>query len=86
MAWAPNYKDTKVLGCFRNKETGAFFEYDAEPLWKISGADHALFMSDGTKRTARVLKTVVYVAIDEDEYGNAVWDKWQIKDHRMYNN
>jgi hypothetical protein len=41
-------------------------------------------MSDGTKRTATVKKTVAYVAVDEDEFGNPVVEKWQIKRHVVY--
>lgn len=76
---------TKVLGWFQNKETGAWFSYDDKPLWIVENGPHALFMSDGSKRTARVLKTVAYVAVDEDEYGLPVWEKWAIKKHTVNN-
>ena len=48
MAYAPNY-DTFVLGCFRHKETDAFFE----------------FTSDGTYPYAAILKAVAYVVVNE---------------------
>lgn len=84
MAWAPNYNDYKVVGCFRNSETDAFFEYDKDPAWKPEDGLFGIFMSDGTKRSAKILKTVAYVAVDEDAYGNPVWEKWKIKNHKMY--
>lgn len=31
------------------------------------------------KRYARILKTVAYVAVDEDEYGKPVLEKWHLK-------
>jgi len=27
---------------------------------------------------AKVYQTVAYIAVDEDENGNAVWEKWQV--------
>jgi len=35
-------------------------------------------------RYGKVLKTVAYIAIDEDEYGNPVVEKWDIKKYRKY--
>ena len=36
-------------------------------------------------RYARVLKTVVYVAVDVDENNRAIWEKWPITSHRIFN-
>jgi len=37
------------------------------------------FNNTGEKRFARILQTVVHVAIDEDENGKPVCDKWNVK-------
>ena len=34
---------------------------------------------------AKVLKTVAYILLDEDEYGEPVIEKWKIKKHNVYN-
>ena len=34
---------------------------------------------DSGFRYGKVLKTVAYVAVDEDEFGNPVFEKWQLK-------
>jgi len=91
MAFAPNeiIDTNKVLGCFNHKETGALFEYskEAHNAWATSqGATHSIYVNDihCSTRGAIVKKTVAYVMIDEDERGNAVWEKWPIKSHRVY--
>ena len=99
MAHAPNYdicvifmsdgtyRYAAILGCFRHKETDAFFEYadrsEVEPDW-AEGHPCIIFMSDGTYRYAAILKTVAYVVVDENEYGCPVIEKWQIKQHKVY--
>jgi hypothetical protein len=64
--------------------------YDGAPCeWsKEQGATHTLYCGEvegpyglpgkGT-RPAILKKTVLYVGVDEDEYGKVVWEKWQIK-------
>lgn len=42
------------------------------------GATHTLFTLDGT-RPARLLRTVAYVGINEDENGAIVWEKWRVR-------
>lgn len=71
-----------VCGEFDNGR--ARFEYRANTrtdLWGITTEEfpHEIAMSDGSFRFARVLKTVVYVIVDEDEYGRPVTEKWDIK-------
>ena len=39
---------------------------------------------DSGFRYARVLKTVAYIVVDEDEYGDAIVEKWNIKKQRIY--
>ena len=34
-------------------------------------------------RYAKVLKTVAYIAVDEDEYGNPVLEKWAISSQEL---
>ncbi len=61
--------DSSILGRFDEKENGHLFEYFADN-------GHCL---DSGFRYGKVLKTVAYVAVDEDEYGNPVFEKWQLK-------
>jgi len=35
-------------------------------------------------RYARVLKTVAYIVTDEDDYGQPVIEKWDVKRHTTY--
>ena len=41
---------------------------------------HKLITNDGF-RYANIKETVAEIAIDEDEYGNPIVDKWQIYSH-----
>lgn len=66
-----------VAGEFRNEF--ARFEYRANTRTDLSDMPHEIAMSDGSFRFAKVLKTVAYVVVDEDEYGNAVVEKWDVK-------
>ena len=43
----------------------------------ITGVDHGF-------RYAKVLQTVAWIVVDEDENGDAVYEKWEIKQHRNY--
>lgn len=76
-------------GYFNNTETDVRFDYYkgvAASLAGIEGATHTLVVDDVVGfpfRAAKVLKTVVYVAVDEDENG-IVWEKWPIKKHRIF--
>lgn len=86
MAFFP-HGDHRIIGCFNEVENGGVFEYrtaDAhpDPKWNFP---HQIAVDQGREmRYARVLKTVVYVAVDEDAFGNPVMEKWKIKMHRMY--
>ena len=94
MSFAPYTNDRRrsfqpeVLGQFRNSETNCFFEYTTNPVQDMDwGADfaHCVFVGpDAETRFANVKKTVIEIAVDEDEHGNAVTEKWQIKQHRVY--
>tara|TARA_B100000949_G_scaffold30202_1_gene23364 strand:- start:2628 stop:3038 length:411 start_codon:yes stop_codon:yes gene_type:complete len=41
------------------------------------GATHTLHTLDGF-RPAQVFKTFALIGVDEDEYGDIVWERWQI--------
>ena len=76
----------KILGCFVNKETNAVFEYTSRFHPDDSFAPkmkHTIFVGNDQTRLATVLKTIVYVVVDEDENGPVV-EKWHIKAHRHY--
>jgi hypothetical protein len=44
---------------------------------------HEIDVLDGI-RFAIVRKSIAYVAIDEDQYGNPVLEKWQITKRRIF--
>ena len=79
MAIAPVGKP--VSGEFREKEFKNYFEFiDRVDEWGTRiGATHTIYLTHGNERYARVLKTVAYVCIDENDFGEPVWEKWQIK-------
>lgn len=94
MAFAPYTNDRltpeqgRLLGSFRAKDTDALFEWaerpegdrgDWRPEWK-----QVIFMSDGSTRLALVLKTIVWVVVDEASDGSPVAEKWAIKQRREY--
>lgn len=81
-----NYGETpKTIGAFKEKEHGHWFEYrETSDEWALEqGLTHEIAVADG-KRYAKVKKTVAYVAIDEDDYGKAIIEKWKIAQHRVY--
>lgn len=63
--------------------------YDGSPDdWaKEKGATHTLFTGEGPgrgTRPAKLLKTVLFVGVDEDPEGGIVWQKWDIKLHSKW--
>ena len=76
-----------VIGSFVEKSAGMTHEYsligDDGLLWLGEEYPHKLWTLDGY-RYARVLKTVAYIVVDEDEYGLPVVEKWNIKQHRKF--
>jgi hypothetical protein len=60
-----------------------FLPFPPSEWAQVQGATHTLCTIDG-ERPARLLKTVAYVGVDEDEYGNCVWEKWQIRTPNWY--
>lgn len=81
-----NPHNFKILGSFQEKEVGNHFSYAENPEKDSggfgSGFDHIVFVNDSFGhgyRYANVKKTVAYVSVDEDEYGQPVVEKWNIK-------
>ena len=97
MLFLPGVKGTEHLrgmrlstgGIFTHKDTNVVFEYfsGVPDIFKcIEGTTHTVCVDDYNFpiRAAIIKKTVAYVAVDEDEYGNTVWEKWLIKKHSFY--
>lgn len=74
-----------VCGEFREKEFKKNFEFiDRVDQWgETIGATHTVYCHDNNVRYAKVLKTVAYICVDEDDFGKPVWEKWFIK--TLYN-
>lgn len=72
-----------IAGCFEHKDTKKSFEYRKNER-NMPNYPHEVFVGDGSTagnstRFARVLNTVAYVVVDEDEFGQFVIEKWNIK-------
>ena len=74
----------RTLGCFVEKDVRGRHYYGANPdLSEMTDSwdfPHLLETNDG-QRYARILKTVAYIAVDEDQYGQPVVEKWNITSH-----
>ena len=81
--YAAPHGDGSCQGRFVEKDEGNLFEYSKN--WSsVDDFPHLVWVGDGDQyRYARVLKTVAYVAVDEDENGFVV-EKWSIKQHKEY--
>ena len=78
------------VGRFVEREVGNYFEYSlndddfdfckdfAHKVW-VGG-----LVNDQGYRYANVKKTVAYIVTDEDEYGQPVIEKWNIKNNVAY--
>tara|TARA_R110001583_G_scaffold70751_3_gene199871 strand:- start:2432 stop:2659 length:228 start_codon:yes stop_codon:yes gene_type:complete len=73
---------------FTHKETDVTFVYenitDENEIAWWANFPHRILMSGGEVRYATVLKTVAHVCVGEDDYGNPVIEKWQIKKHSQW--
>lgn len=84
--------DSKQIGEFQEVDYGKYFSYrkvqegEFPQSWIEQGFDKVITFVDDNIRLAKVLKTVVYIVTDEDEEGNPVVDKWNIKKHYRYEN
>jgi hypothetical protein len=88
------YKDVgdgSILGRFNEVDTGNLFEYSVnnDNVDFAEGFPHKVWVTtphagiDSGFRYAKVLKTRIYIAVDEDENGPVV-EKWFIKRHHRY--
>jgi hypothetical protein len=79
------------IGAFVEKSVGNTFEFSTNDeqgeapewphrVWVASGK----IAHDSGWRYARVMKTVAYIVVDENDYGEAVVEKWDIKNYRTY--
>lgn len=85
--------DGSILGCFREREKGRLFEFshnqDLSEVWAYQ-FPHKIWVTEPREgmdcgyRYGVVKKTVAYLAVDEDAYGNPVMEKWYIKGRREY--
>ena len=87
MAYWTHTKDP--IGVFVEKEVGNYFEYslnDQRANW--CDFPHKIWVgglvNDQGYRYGTVKKTVAYVAVDEDEFGLPVIEKWDLKKNRSY--
>lgn len=73
------------IGAFQEKDKGHWFTYrPTTNQWALeNGYLHEVDVLDGY-RFATVKKTVVYICVDEDEFGEPVVEHWQIKKHEVY--
>ncbi|AGR47944.1 hypothetical protein PHIM7_234 [Sinorhizobium phage phiM7] len=92
MSFAPFRTTDDVLGGFVEKSHGHFFEYsqDTKALPPLDDFPVKVWVTPAGKSTpefrwAKVLKTVAHVVVDEDPEGKPVIEKWNIKDHKHYN-
>ncbi len=77
-----------ILGCVYHATTGKAFEYAIRPNTGNDFAPdcpHIIYVGGlGDYRFAKVLKTVAFVVVDEDDNG-PVYEKWDLKrNHRIY--
>ena len=84
------YTHTKdPIGCFTEKEVGNYFEYshNDDPFNWCEDFPHKIQVGDVIGQGYRygiVKKTVAYIAVDEDEFGLPVLEKWQLKKNIEY--
>ena len=82
--YAAPHGDGSCQGRFVEKDEGNLFEYSlSDSVMFGHKFPHLVWVRDEEYRYARVLKTVAYVAVDEDENGFVV-EKWSIKKHKEY--
>lgn len=90
MAYYTHTKDP--IGVFVEKDTGNYFEFsineDHMAADENGGFTHKVWVGDTIGlpyRYAVVMKTVAYIAVDEDEDGPVV-EKWYLKKCQEYAN
>ena len=86
MAYWTHTKDP--IGAFVEKEMGNHFEFSLNDRDTWCDFPHKIWVGDVVGQGYRygtVKKTVAYIAVDEDENGLPVVEKWSIKNYREYN-
>jgi len=90
MAYYTHTKDP--IGVFVERDTGNYFEFsineDHMAADEMGGFTHKVWVGDtigSPYRYAVVMKTVAYIAVDEDEDGPVV-EKWYLKKNQEYAN
>lgn len=81
--------DGTIQGCFTHKDHGVFFEFSTatpeESSWAGAEYNMKVWLQGGDAyRLAKVLKTVAYVVVDEDEHGQPVVERWPTKQFLAY--
>lgn len=77
------------IGEFQEQDVGNWFTFrlTTDP-WAVSqGLTHEFDVGDvvgSGVRFAKILKTRAWVAMDEDEFGNAVLELWKFKKVSLY--
>ena len=81
------FNNSKIAGSFQEKEHGKYFDYRYSQNWwgRSHGFDYEIAVGIDTALCAKILKTVAYVVIDEDEWGSPIVEKWDIKKHYIIN-
>lgn len=81
------------IGVFVEKDTGNYFEFsineDHMAADENGGFTHKVWVGDtigSPYRYAVVMKTVAYIAVDEDDEGLPVVEKWYLKKCQEYAN
>lgn len=77
---------TDCIGQFTEKEVGNYFEYSLNADGWFAEYPHIVWVGGPGQgyRYANVKKTVAYIVVDEDEYGDPIEEKWYIKQHVKY--
>ena len=88
MAYYTYTKDP--IGVFTEKDVKNVFEYSVNDDPIMVEWPHKVWVgggqiNDSGYRYALVKKTVAYIVVDENDYGEAVVEKWNVKNHRLYN-
>lgn len=77
------------IGCFVEKDTGNHFEYSLndDPMSFCEDFPHKIWVGDqigSPYRYGIVKKTVAFIAVDEDEFGLPVLERWSLKKNTEY--
>jgi len=89
-------QDATILGAFVEKDFDELFEFtvndEETSAFNPEEYPHKVYVTSNPLggmhawRYARVLKTVAYIITDEDENGDPVVEKWDIKRQQLYVN